>query len=143
MNHALTGGIIGALLPLPIAIPVAFASHFVLDALPHFGVEHGKEGVSPKWKAVHIIDAIGTLGLGLWALLTHNYTVFVGGFAAISPDFVWIQRYIADRTFNMNHNMHWFTRWHDGIQRWERAWGLAVEIPITLLLLLVTFNVLS
>ena len=135
MNHSLVGGILGATLPLPIAIPAAFASHFVLDALPHFGVEHGKHGVSPAWKWVHIGDALGTVGLGVWALASHHYAMFAGGFAAVSPDFVWIQRYIADRTFNMNNNMHWFTRWHDGIQRWERPWGMAIELPLAAALL--------
>jgi hypothetical protein len=36
-NHLLTGAAIAKLLPSPVAIPIAFASHFVLDALPHFG----------------------------------------------------------------------------------------------------------
>lgn len=30
----------GKYLPWPIAIPLAIASHFVLDALPHYGIDH-------------------------------------------------------------------------------------------------------
>jgi len=36
-NHLLAGAALAKLLPLPLAIPLAFLSHFVLDALPHFG----------------------------------------------------------------------------------------------------------
>ncbi len=66
-------------------------------SLPHFGAEHGKHGVSPAWKWVHIIDAFGAIGLGVWAIASHHYAMFAGGFAAVSPDFVWVQRYFAER----------------------------------------------
>lgn len=42
-NHALTGALIGLELPVPAAVPAAFASHFFMDGLPHFG--------NPKWKS--------------------------------------------------------------------------------------------
>jgi len=41
-NHAAVGGFIGKFLPLPIALPLALASHFVLYALPHYGVPHSR-----------------------------------------------------------------------------------------------------
>lgn len=37
-NHALTGAAIGLLVGEPlIAVPAAIASHFICDALPHYG----------------------------------------------------------------------------------------------------------
>ncbi len=37
-NHAVTGALIAGAVGNPfLAIPLAFASHFVLDAIPHFG----------------------------------------------------------------------------------------------------------
>ena len=36
-NHALTGAIIGFTVVAPLAFLVAILSHFVLDAIPHFG----------------------------------------------------------------------------------------------------------
>ena len=36
-NHALTGAIIGLTIASPAALPIAFLSHYILDALPHFG----------------------------------------------------------------------------------------------------------
>jgi len=42
-NHILAGAIIGAVIKEPaLALPIAFASHFVMDALPHFGYEGNK-----------------------------------------------------------------------------------------------------
>ena len=38
-NHAMTGGVIGLVIGGPIAIPIAFASHFLLDWMPHLGFE--------------------------------------------------------------------------------------------------------
>ena len=42
-NHALSGALIGLAVMQPIlALPLAFVSHFMLDAVPHFGFdEHG------------------------------------------------------------------------------------------------------
>ena len=42
-NHALSGAVIATFLPAPVAIPVAFMSHFVLDAIPHFSVDKEKK----------------------------------------------------------------------------------------------------
>lgn len=39
-NHALTGAAIAVVIKQPIlAIPLAFVSHFICDAIPHFGVD--------------------------------------------------------------------------------------------------------
>ena len=38
-NHAATGALITVLVNPVLAVPLAFASHFVLDAIPHFGWE--------------------------------------------------------------------------------------------------------
>ncbi len=38
INHAMTGAVIGLAITAPVvAMPIAFFSHFALDALPHFG----------------------------------------------------------------------------------------------------------
>jgi hypothetical protein len=50
INHAALGAVIGLVTKDPlIAIPAAFASHFVLDALPHYGIR-GDEGYAALFK---------------------------------------------------------------------------------------------
>lgn len=58
-NHALTGTAIGLLVGVPIfALPFAFASHFILDALPHYGAADREKAIKSKgFKRYLIIEA--------------------------------------------------------------------------------------
>ena len=58
-NHALTGAAIATLgKATPIcAIPLAFASHFVCDSLPHFGLKL-KFGSKGMWRYLYIEAAV-------------------------------------------------------------------------------------
>jgi len=49
-NHGLVGGFIGAHMAWPLGVPLALASHFVLDALPHYGIPHNTRDTSRFWK---------------------------------------------------------------------------------------------
>ncbi|QQS18487.1 hypothetical protein IPL68_08015 [Candidatus Saccharibacteria bacterium] len=62
-NHALVGGLIGKFVPWPIGVPLALASHFALDMLPHYGIDHAKRDSSRFWKIFFTIDFFATLGL--------------------------------------------------------------------------------
>jgi hypothetical protein len=61
-NHVLSGALVGALVDEPaVALPVGVASHFALDAAPHWG----------KWESdahfLRVAVADGLLGLGVMA----------------------------------------------------------------------------
>ena len=44
INHALTGAVIGLAITEPAAaIPLAVVSHYVCDAIPHYGQNHPEE----------------------------------------------------------------------------------------------------
>ena len=133
-NHAASGGLIGALLPLPLAIPIALASHFALDMLPHYGISHHHRDDSNFWRIFGTVDAIAALALGMLALSWHRYAMFACGFVACSPDYIWVARVIRTRSFNLSDNNNWFTRWHANIQRYERPWGVWVELLIEIVL---------
>lgn len=75
-NHALVDGLIGKYVPWPLAIPLAFASHFVLDALPHYGIPHHTRDNSAFWKVFFTIDAFATLGLAIWAIVNGHYAMY-------------------------------------------------------------------
>ena len=86
----LAGGIIGITFSSPVAIPVAFASHFILDALPHYGVDDVKE-VLGDW--VIRTDAVLVVSFLLYLLSSHIETsscALVGAVSAASPDFAWL-----------------------------------------------------
>jgi hypothetical protein len=69
--HMLAGAAIGKVLRRPyLALPAAFASHFVLDAVPHldshalFGVPHG--GPTAPEAIMAVVDVVVGVALVLW-----------------------------------------------------------------------------
>jgi hypothetical protein len=133
-NHGLVGGLLGGLLPLPIAIPAALASHFILDTFPHYGISHEQRDKSKFWKVFCTFDAIATLGLAIYAIQQKHYAIFLGGLFATMPDYVWIVIVIKSRSFDLSAQSNRFTKWHAGIQKLERPWGIWIEVPISVLL---------
>lgn len=132
-THAATGAFIGKFLPLPIAIPVAFASHFLLDMMPHFGLPH-EERNGRLWKTFTTLDFIlAWTYLGYLLISRRDFAMLICGLVAASPDFIWVARVIKSRSFDLSNKKHWFTRWHGQIQ-FERPWGIYVEIPVAVTL---------
>lgn len=127
----LTGAVISmAVTQSYLAIPLAIASHFVLDALPHFGeVGVGKEGYFSRLKrTVIIVDVlIASVVLG-WLLIHSHWLAAVCAIAAVSPDFVWIYREAVIRLKSSIKPRNAFSRFHERIQLGERPWGLIIEI---------------
>jgi hypothetical protein len=138
-NHALTGSVIALSFKKPeLAIPLAFLSHFVLDAIPHFGFDES-EGVfvrnkTPMFKAVVSIDVVlfviltVTLPLITWFSNSNAlpWVVFVCMFAAYVPDFVWAYRFILEWRTKKWKPVGRLTRFHQKIQ-FELEGGLHVE----------------
>lgn len=133
-NHALTGGLIAKYLPLPLALLVAFISHFALDTLPHFGINPTKKNKSWFWKIFTSLDAFATLGLAIYAIYDRHYAMFLGGLAGVMPDFIWVGTVVKTRSFDFRKANSRFARWHSGIQGRERPWGILIEIPLAAVL---------
>jgi hypothetical protein len=133
-NHALVGGLIGRLLPWPVAVPVAIASHFILDMLPHYGIPAGRRDVSDFWKLFFIVDFFATLSLAFWAIANHHYAMYVCGQLAVLPDFVWVAHVLRTRSFNFSTVRTRYEKWHIAIQKYEFSKGLWVELPLSALL---------
>jgi hypothetical protein len=135
-NHLLSGAVLGKFLPLPVAIPLAFASHFVLDALPHFGFKSLEEYRQRTriLRIVMIVDLLFALFVS-WRLITSGHaTWFLVGVVAFSPDLIWL-RWLLETAWNSKSGKNrdwsasnWFTRFHEKIQRYERSWGIVVEL---------------
>ena len=130
-NHMLTGAVISmAVTQSYLAIPLAIVSHFVLDALPHFGeVGVGKEGYFSRLKrTVIIVDALIAGVVLAWLLIYSHWLAAVCAIAAVSPDFVWIYREAVIRLKGSIKPRNAFSRFHEQIQWGERPWGLIIEI---------------
>jgi hypothetical protein len=134
INHALTGAAIGLLVAEPvIAVPAAFVSHYVCDAIPHYGrgIAEEKELNSTSFRVSLVVDA------GLCALLVlilalrrpqHWVLAAVCAFVAASPDLLSINRYREARR-NQPIKRNWYTKLaNDELQWFERPIGAVVEV---------------
>lgn len=132
-NHILAGALIGTTLGQPVAIPVAFASHFVLDIMPHYGND-----TVPRMRRVLQYDAILsiTLLITLVTLTPHHWLLMLTcALASILPDAIWIPYELANRRKKPREYKRIAKFLHD-IQWGERPWGLAIEIPVACVLLI-------
>ena len=131
-NHMLTGAVLAKFLPLPVALPLAFASHFVLDALPHFGYKTVGDRIRNLrlFKIVVLADFIATTLLVLWLVKGGHYSWLLAGAVAYSPDVLWIYRFAIEERFGKKEPTEGnrFIQFHRNIQKYERVWGLGVEI---------------
>lgn len=130
-NHALTGALIGLSVGHPVALPLAFFSHFLLDAIPHYGEEpdHIK---SRRFIIQLFIDAslCGALVLLLGVSAPANWLLAAGcAFLAASPDFMWIPKFLrARRGLPEESSDSIIIRFHSWIQWFQRPIGAAVEV---------------
>ena len=134
-NHAFAGSIIGAILPLPVAIPVAFASHFVMDALPHYGISHSKRNKHAVYRLIVFSDTFIALSYAAAATVLHKWNMEICGWVAWSPDLVWVVYYLTH-----NRDLHIkpknsFMRFHKSIQRYERPWGIVIDLAFATVLI--------
>lgn len=97
--HVAVGAAIATKIPNPyIAIPLAFASHFVFERVPHWNPhlntelkKHGK--VTKKSTYIVIADVTVALTVGLYfasraSNTTHAITILLASFASVLPDVV-------------------------------------------------------
>lgn len=133
LNHAATGAIIALKVGNPVlALPLAFASHFVLDTFPHFGYKEGGLDKALKHRLTYFavgMDALG--GLILLCLLWEAPAVaFAGGVFAVLPDLYNIVRvFVLQKGKELSLNqLNRFTQFHKKIQWCERPWGLIVDL---------------
>ncbi len=145
-NHALSGALIGLVVTQPLlALPLALASHFVLDAIPHFGFDEFGGHLKAK-KAFHRVLYIDALLLTLLIvfLLANgaSWLVFAGLFLAGSPDLIWAYRYVVKEKLGKvpPAPKNAFDRFHSHIQKSQTLKGLYVEVPLAIILFITVVN---
>lgn len=146
-NHALTGAVIGLAVGQPfIALPAALASHYVCDALPHYGTNLPMEKLfkTRAFRDYLVAEAlICALLVGLLALTRPQYWLLaaVCAFVAAAPDLMSINRYVTMRS-GKPWKASWYSRFAIRIQWFERPIGAVVEVAwfaaaVTLLAVLI------
>lgn len=125
LNHVLTGTAIALAVRQPwLVAPIALASHFVLDATPHFDHEvyrYGSKFFAPIMITDGVLCVASVLAV-MFAVPSLAAAIVVGAFFAILPDFFWLYYYTHGRP------QWWFFRFHSKIQWFERPPGALVEI---------------
>jgi hypothetical protein len=135
-NHALTGALIGLSVSNPwLAVPAAFLSHFVLDAIPHFGfkgVKTDAELLPRQWfKRLLMAEMLLCFSLVVLLAVVHPTgwaVAAVTAFVATSPDLYSLPRFLyANGLMKKPPVLNAFRRFHSAIQT-ERVWGAGVEV---------------
>ncbi len=131
-THLLSGAALATFLPLPVAIPLAYASHFVLDSLPHFDIQDQVKEKKLK-DFVLTVDTLSALVISITLLSTGHWALFLCGFLAFMPDIPHIIYF-----FTHNHKTHIerpanrFEAWHLQIQRFHSKPGILSEIVLSI-----------
>jgi hypothetical protein len=136
-NHAITGAVIAGLIRNPaIAIPVAFATHFAMDALPHFGLDEEDVFKRNKDKIFRLILA-GDVCLAALALIAtpiflrdtlSAWIVVACMFACMSPDLIWGWHFYHEIKSRKIRVKKWFSKFHLWVQWSQLPKGAFVEI---------------
>lgn len=133
-NHALAGAALGLVVQQPLlALPLAFLSHFVLDALPHYGPGKNDIGSSVfRWRLV--ADAALCVLLVLLLAVFHPtgwLVAAVCAFVATSPDLMWLRNFRREQAGKEGPKISEraiVVRFHAFIQWFERPIGAFVEV---------------
>ena len=150
-NHILAGAVIGLAVKNPaVAVALAFASHFVMDALPHFGYA-GRKGYAEVLRhnlsyLVAVVTLVTTLAVIAVLALHGQWLAIFAGLVAASPDAAGLYNWLAyekrgKRATGLLELFH--VKFHRQIQWCERPWGIIVEVAVFVALSAVLYNQFS
>lgn len=133
----LAGAVVATGIQQPLLIvPLALASHFLLDMLPHFGVhEHdsAKRNRHPLFRYILVIDL--ALVASLLALLpfvlkgmVSSWVLLLGMVLAWIPDALWVGHFVKHKKTGLMPALGKIGRFHQKIQWFERPLGIIMEI---------------
>lgn len=124
-NHTLAGIGLTTVVANPVLLVVlAFCSHFILDALPHFGmpgVIH-KSNKFLSWLVIDIMLMLCAVGAAMTYLDVGSIYIILGAGAAVLPDVLHINKLVGEKTIFPK-----FQNFHARIQWYERPLGITGE----------------
>lgn len=128
-NHIVTGVAIAVTVQNPILAPLlSLASHFLLDALPHYdpGYYGPHKPYGKQFKPYLVLEAILIpLVLLVSIIIFHNHWLLVlaCALAAYAPDILWA----FEKRYGHKKILKQFYSFHNKIQWGERPWGWTIE----------------
>jgi len=137
-NHALTGAVIATVIRQPLlAVPLAFASHFLCDALPHFGVNlKFNSKAMYTWLLFDGLAALLAAGLLLKIGVQNPMLLAICGFVAMSPDLSWLY-YGLKHKLGIVKSYDLITKFHHKIQWYQKVPGIFVEFTWAVLMVVI------
>ncbi len=127
LNHTTTAALIAVTIKTPeLAIPLALASHFALDIIPHHGNDAQFEHGSAKfWPKIALDASLSLVVVAAVMIARPQQAVIIAAcaFAAILPDLLWP---IAWQMKRKDRPLWAFFKFHKGIQHESRK-GVWVE----------------
>ncbi len=128
LNHVAFGTLIAVTVKQPLLVaPLALASHFALDILPHYGEDPRAPRGSTWYHFRILVDILASLlfvGYASSQFNDYSGVVMLGSVLAILPDFFWpLALYMKPS------NPFWnFLRFHKNIQKFESRGGIYLEV---------------
>jgi hypothetical protein len=147
LNHAVTGALVAAFINEPlIALPAAFASHFVIDMIPHWNyrVPGGLRSKHVVMLADLILSIVLISVFALNSTSVPGWQVLAGGFLGIAPDLMWLPYFLTGKESKIHKNtpLHLTRRLHLNIQWSESDTGLLVEAAWLFIALILASQIL-
>lgn len=136
-NHALTGGLMAIAIPNPmLAVPLAFAMHFAMDAIPHFGLAEQNVFVRNNHKVFKTVLTTDVLLAALFLVsiplilesAASALLILACMLACMSPDLVWGWHFYHEVKEGSIRPKRAFSRIHKWIQWSETEQGIIVEL---------------
>ena len=127
INHVVFGSLVAVIIREPaLAVPISLGSHFVMDAIPHYGDDPKAPRGSKQYNLRIVADAIACILVLLLFVSLHppnTMLLITCAVVAASPDFIWpLALYIKQK------GPLWaFFKFHKNIQRESRT-GIYLEI---------------
>jgi len=146
--HVLTGAVIARKINKPlIALPLAVASHFLLDTFPHLD-SHGMFGIDgagqmPMEKVSAVVDTALSVAIILWAVwrLPNRWYLVLGGFCGALPDLIyhvspWGPWFHELPVFKQIGEFHAWVNYGVGWDQWVIGFGTQLIVIILMLWIL-------
>lgn len=136
-NHLAAGAVIATVVSNPlVAVPLAFISHFAMDAMPHYGDSSKRSWFNRHFQYVLIADLVTSLVLLSYILYLAPQNIIlltICAAVAVVPDVLWLPYYLADRK-QKNREYSRVAKFLKWIQWGERPWGIIIEVVVFILL---------
>ena len=91
------------------------------------------------FKAMTLVDILISGVFIIWLIKTGHYLWLLNGVIAYSPDLLWIYRFTVEEKFGKVKPTkgNRFIQFHREVQKYERVWGIGVEVLYGLLMVVI------